>query len=320
MNKNIKNIINSRLSNIELTENFKAGLNQKILFKRKKPMRPLVVMAAACICVVLAVTTFAVNAIQNNASSFYLRYLSTEQMAIADASAEHYGAEVYFKGLKSDDIYTQYFSINKLVEFFGDNEMRLKAIDAIKPLLHSDNEKISDAAAFSMSILTKTYDNPNIYRLADGSMVFTLFNNYSDYGSYNELWMIKNDELGKFFTFSKPSMYITSIVLSPDKKNFAVTTCSNKSTYLIVFDVENGSISPELIDSARLLLAKDKGYEVWQRIDHENYSGLSGDVKWIDNGTVEFTASLSYNGTEIVENAAVTYDIFNKSMKYKQLP
>ncbi|PYG88874.1 hypothetical protein LY28_01238 [Ruminiclostridium sufflavum DSM 19573] len=320
MNDNIKIAIDSRLSDLEITEDFKAELTQKILLKRKKPVRPLAVMAAACICIVIAITTIAASTIQNNASSFYLRYLSTEQMAIADASAEHYGAEVYFKGLRSDDIYTQYFSINKLVEYYGDNEIRLKAINAIKPFLQNTDKKLSDAAAFSLSILTKTYDNPNIYHLADGSIVFTLFNNYSDYGSYNELWLIKNDELSQFFAFGKPSMYITSIVLSPDKKNIAVTTCSNKSTYLIVFDMENGLISPELIESARFLLARDKKYEIWERIDHENYSGLYSDVKWIDNSTVEFAAGLSYKNTEIIENASVTYNILTKSMKYKLLP
>jgi hypothetical protein len=108
-------------------------------------------------------------------------------------------------------------------------------------------------------------------------------------------------------------------MLSPDKKNFAVTTCSNKSTYLIVFDMENGLISPELIDSARFLLAQDKGYEVWQRIDHENYSSLS-DAVWVNDSTIEFTVSLSYNDMEIVENAVVTYHIFTKKMEYRKLP
>ena len=105
-------------------------------------------------------------------------------MAAADSIAEHLGAKIYFDGLQAEDSYKQYFAINKLVEYYNDEKVRRDAIRAINPFLLSENEKIADAAAFALSVRTQTFDDPRIIHIADGSLIFTLFNDYSDYGSY----------------------------------------------------------------------------------------------------------------------------------------
>ena len=329
---NVKNIINTQLKNIKVDDNLKSKILHNEKSKRIQAIRPVAVMAALCIFIIASTSVFAVNLTQSKINSFYLRYLSPQEMAVADSLAEQYGAKVYFEGLKSDDMYKQYFSINKLIEYYNDDEIRMKAINAITPFLENQEEKLSSAAAFALSILKKEYKDPHILHLADDKLIFTLFNDYSDYGSYNQIWMIKNDELTKIEAYNPPKSYIKQIIPSPDKKLFAVITCSNKSEYIVIYDLENGRVSPELIDSARFMVAKDKDYTVWQRMDFENYSGLITDwiqmedgswaedkkinFQWVDNSIVEFKARLGYNGAEIVENVVVKYDMREKHMEY----
>lgn len=50
--------------------------------------------------------------------------------------------------------------------------------------------------------------------------------------------------------------------------------------------------------------------------DKETYSG-NGELKWIDNNTVEFNASLSYNNTEIIKNVQAKYNVLNNALEYK---
>jgi len=197
-------------------------------------------------------------------------------MAVVNATAEQYGAKVYFDGLKTDDWYKQYMAINKLVEYYNDEDVRLQAISAITPFIVNENEKLADAAAFALSILNKKFDDPRIIHMADGTIIFTLFNDYSDYGTYNQIWMIKDDELRVLESFDRPRMYIKQIIPSPNKKLIEVTFVSNKSSYISIWDLENNKVSPELIDSARVMVAKDLGIDYWQRTDNENYSEIHG--------------------------------------------
>ncbi len=291
----------------------KAASKRKNLTPKRMIFRYLPI--AACIAIfILGATVSAANYIQKSISSFYLRYLSPEEMAVADAMAEQYGVKVYFDALKSDDMYKQYFAINKLVEYYNDEEVRLEAIHAITPFLTSEDGKLSDAAAFALSVLKKEFNDPRIVHMADGTVIFTLFNDYSDYGSYNQIWMVKKDKLSKLSSFERPKMYIEQIIPSPDRKLFAVTFSSNKSGYLMIWDLENGMVSPELIDSARIMAAKKLDYTFWLRSDYENYSGAQS-IEWTDNDSIEFRATLSYNGTEFVEKAIVQYDFQQKQME-----
>lgn len=296
---------------LDIPKNQRTFSTKRILFR-------FIPITASIVIFLLATTVLAANYIQSSISSFYLRYLSPPEMAVADSIADQYGAQVYFDGLKSGDIYKQYFSINKLVEYYNDEKIRLGAIRAITPFLDSSEEKLSTTAAFALSVLKKEFDDPHIIRMADEVIIFTLFNDYSDYGSYNQIWMIKDGILSEFASFNPPKLYITQIVPSPDKKLFAVTFCSNKSEYLMICDLGNGMVSPELIDSARFMIAKNKGYTLWQRVNNENYSGLSS-IEWLDNDWIAFQASLSYNGAEIVEDVAVRYSYQQKQMEYNYI-
>jgi hypothetical protein len=272
---------------------------------------------------------------------FYIRYISPEDMAVADSMAEQYGAKVYFDDLKSDDANKQYFAINKLVEYYNDEEVREEAIRAITPFLSNEvladenadpgSRALADAAAFALSVLKGEFDDPHIIHMADGTIIFTLFNDYSDYGTYNQIWMVKDGELEVLTPFDRPKMYIRQIVPSPDKRLLAITFASNKSSYLLILE-EGGGRSPEIVDSARVLVAKDLDIDYWQRDDHENYSNIRGtwddlrgveahEIVWTDNSSIEFAASLWYPGTgedaTFIEEVIVQYDFALKHMEYE---
>ena len=149
-------------------------------------------------------------------------------------------------------------------------------------------------------------------------MVFTLFNNYSDYGSQNVIWKIENDQLETFMPFSDPSMYITNIIASPNKKLIAVVTSSNKSEFVVIINVAERMVSPEIIESARVKYGAQKGLDAWIRTDHENYSSLMN-ISWKDDATLEIDASLAYDDTAIIENVHIVYDSSNKAMEVKAL-
>jgi hypothetical protein len=307
----------------------KATDTQQIPSPKRKMLRYSLI--AACMAVfVFTTTVFAASYIQNSITSFYLRYLSPQEMAVANSIAAQYGADIYFDALKSGDLYKQYFAVNKLVEYYNDEEIRERAIRAIIPLLSDapydrelsdlDIGALSDAASFALSVLTKTFDDPRIIHMADGTIVFTLFNNYSDYGTYNQIWIIQDDELRELVSFNEPKMYITQLIPSPDKNLFAITLCSNKSNYIVIWDIVNRMVSPELVDSARFMVAQDRNIVVWQRMDNENYSG-AWNIEWIDNDSIEFHASLWYSvmGAETdihINNIHIRYNFRKGQMEY----
>lgn len=301
----------------EAKQEDKAAFN---VVNRRKPSLPkriisILLPLAACFTICFVGTkAYADSYIQKNLNSFYLRYLSPEEMAVADSMEVQNGVKVYFEALNSDDIYKQYFAINKLVEFYNDTQVRKEAIEKITPFLTHQEAKLVDAATFALSVLNKTFDDSRIIHMADGTIVFTLFNDYSDYGSYNEIWMVKEDELSKLTSFDNPKMYINQIIPSPDKKLIAVMTSSNKSSYVIIWDLVDGKVSPELVDSARIMVAKDLNYMFWQRLDYENYSGYDS-IEWVNNDCLEFQASLAYDGADIVEKAVVRYHFKEKKME-----
>ena len=272
------------------------------------------VAAIFCIFTSFVSTVFAVTYFQKSNLNAYIRYLSPDNINLLSNMSDSeikYDADKFFEALKSDDIYYQYIAINRLVECFNDNQLREKAIKRIEPFIKSEEKKVADAASFVVDILSQKYESDKLYKLADGSVFFTLFNDYSDYGSYNELWRIKEGNLEKYFSFSNPSMYIKEIFLSPDRKLMAVNTCSNKSEYIFIIDAINGMVSPELIGSARTIFGAKKGYEVLVRIDNENYSSNSN-VIWNNNQEINFDANLSYANTEIIEDVSVKYNFDKK--------
>lgn len=246
--------------------------------------------------------------------SFYLRYLSETDMAVIDRAAEEYGAALYFEGLKNDNIYVQYFCINKLVEFYNDSTQRVKALEALGPFLSHENNRLSEAAEFACAILSGSFEHPWIHRLSDDSVFFCLFNEYSDYGSYPSLYRIKDDNLVEFDTFSTPIQYIKKIKLSENREKVAMLTGSNKSEQLFIIDFANGLFSPELVTSTLAKQAAEKGYTFLARTDFENYSSVIT-FEWRDDNTIFSEMQLVFSTADTADTVSIAYHFEEKSLE-----
>ncbi|WHY18545.1 hypothetical protein QNH28_24245 [Paenibacillus sp. G2S3] len=286
--------------------------------KRKKGISKKWVILVACLILYSSTASalLATEYYKNQNSEPYIRYLKAEDMELEPATK--YDAEKFLHALKSDNNEYVYIAINRLVECFNDQKLREKALKELKPFIKNENQKIADAAAFAVDILSKSYRSPYIVKLADGSMIFTLFNNYSDYGSQNVIWRIKDNVLNEYLSFSAPSMYVKKIIPSPNHKLVAIVTCSNKSDFVQISNIEEGMTSPELIESARVKYGAQKELDTWIRTDHENYS-YADKIVWKDNDTLAFEGSLAYQNTEIIENVTVNYQFSKKIIEVKEL-
>ncbi|AIQ21130.1 hypothetical protein H70357_33950 [Paenibacillus sp. FSL H7-0357] len=286
--------------------------------KRKKSISKKWVVLVACLILYSSTASalLATEYYKNQNSEPYIRYLRAEDMELAPVT--QYDAEKFLHALKSDNEEHVYIAINRLVECFNNQKLREKALKELQPFLENDNQKIADSAAFAIDILSKSYRSPYIFKLADGSILFTLFNNYSDYGSQNVLWRIKDNVLKEYSSFSPPSMYITDIIPSPNKKLVAIVTCSNKSEFVQIINIEEGMTSPELVESARVKYGAQKELDTWIRTDYENYS-YADKIVWKDNDTLEFEGSLAYQDTAIIENVTVAYQFSKKVIEVKGL-
>ena len=58
-------------------------------------------------------------------------------MEKVDALIKKDGPEVLFNGLESTNVYSQYYCINRLVEYYNYDDIRVRAIDEITPFLSS---------------------------------------------------------------------------------------------------------------------------------------------------------------------------------------
>ncbi|WP_375103916.1 hypothetical protein ACDZ28_02065 [Paenibacillus sp. RS8] len=286
--------------------------------KRKKGISKKWVVLVACLILYSSTASalLATEYYKNQNSEPYIRYLKAEDMELEPATK--YDAEKFLHALKSDNNEYVYIAINRLVESFNDQKLRVKALKELQPFLKNENQKIADAAAFAVDILSKSYKSPYIVKLADGSMIFTLFNNYSDYGSQNVIWRIKDNVLEEYLSFSTPSMYVKKIIPSPNHNLVAILTCSNKSNFVQINNIEEGRVSPELIESARVKYGVQKKLDTWIRTDHENYS-YADKIVWKDNDTLAFEGSLAYQNTEIIENVTVKYQFSKKIIEVKEL-
>lgn len=248
----------------------------------------------------------------------YWKHIGDDIMEKADYFIEKYGVDVLFQGLESTNVYSQYYCINRLVEYYNYDDIRIRAIDEITPFLSSTNTTLKYAAEFAISVLSKEFDNPYIVNITEGTKVFALFNDYSDYGSYNELWIIKNDKLSKLYSFTEPQTYIDrgeKIKVSPLNDKIAVQTSNRRSSWLNIIDLNTGEkISPELMKLAIEKVAMDnKNYN--NTYPDGQYSWCSN-PKWVDNNTVEFEARLAYDFMDIIEHVVVKYNVLDNSLEY----
>ncbi|WP_342547946.1 hypothetical protein NST69_30500 [Paenibacillus sp. FSL P2-0089] len=268
----------------------------------------------ACLIVYSSTATalLATEYTKNKAAEPYIRYLTAEDMELAPPVK--YEADKFLQALASGNDDKVYIAVNRLVESFNDPQARELALQKLQPFLTSDSAKIAESAAFATDVLSKSYRSTYLHKMADGSIIFALFNNYSDYGTQNVLWRIQDDVLEPYFSFAAPSMYIKEILPSPDRKLLAVVTRSNKSEFVQILDVEKGTISPELVESARIRHGAQRKLDTWTRSDHENYSYPS-QLVWKDNDTLAFEGSLAYDDTAVIENVSVTYRFKDKVME-----
>lgn len=299
-----------------IDENLIEASEINVVNKRKLYFQPRWIACALGLMILSSGSTIllARDYYENKNAELYMRYLTTEDMELT--SAYEYDADKFLRALKSENEEYVYIAINRLIECFNDEKLRGEALKAIEPFITSNNAKIAESAAFATDILSQKYESPFIYKLNDESIVFTLFNNYSDYGSQNVLWRIKNNQLEEYLSFSKPSMYIKQIILSPDRKLIAVVTCSNKSEFVQIIDTEAERVSPELIESTRVRYGVEKGLETWIRMDYENYSYLRN-IEWRENNVLELEIILSYNNAQISQEVTTTYHFDEKKMSVK---
>ncbi|MEK4046031.1 hypothetical protein NSU18_20565 [Paenibacillus sp. FSL H8-0048] len=272
------------------------------------------IAVVACLVVYSSTSTvlLATEYTRNKTEEPYIRYLTAEDMELAPRA--QYEAGKFLKALTSGNDDKVYIAVNRLVESFNDPKARELALQKLRPFLTSDSAKIAESAAFATDILSKSYQSPYLHKMADGSIVFALFNNYSDYGTQNVLWRIQDDVLEPYFSFAAPSMYIKEILPSPDRKLLAVVTSSNKSEFVQILNVEKGTISPELVESARIRHGAQRKLDTWTRSDHENYS-YADHLVWSNSDTLAFEGSLAYDDTAIIENVSVTYRFRDKIME-----
>lgn len=251
----------------------------------------------------------------------YWRYIDDDIRVKADGLIEEYGPEVLFQGLESNNIYSQYYCINRLVEYYNQDDIRIRAIEEISPFLGSSNNSLRQGAEFALSVLNKKFDNPYIIRSKNNTKIFALFNNYSDYDSYQELWIIKSDKLSKLHSFTDTGigsqLYIDAnepMKLSLSQNKLALKISTRRSNSLYIFDLYSEELSPEVMTLLINKVAKDnKDYEnTYPEGQYSFYENL----KWLDDDTVEFEADLAYNYMEIIERVRVKYNTSNGSLEY----
>lgn len=251
----------------------------------------------------------------DSSEEIYLRHIDSKTMSKIDNMINKYGISALSNGLKSNNIYSQYYCINKLVEYYNNDKLRKRSILEIEPFLSSNNASLKNAAIFATDILSKEFNSEYIIKAKDDSKIFTLYNNYSDYGSYNEIWIIKNDELSKLYSFKNNQVYINHpIILSPNKDKIAIQTSSRRSSSFNIIDLNNYNISPELV---RLTLKKVSS-DTNLNNTHPNGEYSWGDkLIWLDNNRVKFHANLSYDYNQTIESVNVYYNYLNNDLDYK---
>ena len=251
----------------------------------------------------------------------YWRYIDDDIRVKADGLIEEYGPEVLFQGLESNNIYSQYYCINRLVEYYNQDDIRIRAIDQISPFLGSSNNSLRQGAEFALSVLNKKFDNPYIIRGKNNTQIFALFNNYSDYGSYQELWIIKNDKLSRLHSFTDTGigsqLYIDAnepMKLSPSQNKLAVKISTRRSNSLYIFDLYSEELIPSIMTLLIDKVAKDN--KDYKNTYPEGQYSFYENLKWLDDDTVEFEADLAYNYMEIIERVRVKYNTSNGSLEY----
>ena len=160
-------------------------------FNWYKGLAAVLAMALVFSCSTLAWAMNSLQQEQETTREFYLRHLTPDQLEDVELYGEALNVvqqpEVLFESLNSGDMYKQYIAINRMVELYNDPALRARAVQELQPFLSNPEPKLAEAAAFALDILEQRFESPLLCKMADGSIFFTLFNDYSDYGSYDQL-------------------------------------------------------------------------------------------------------------------------------------
>lgn len=291
-------------------------------FKKHNSNKIKLILIAAVIIILTGNSVLAIGRLKNENMGLYIHILTPDYLELEfdndEIVSENEKYDKFFNALNSDNDYYKYIAINRLIEGYNDKEIKEKAIKEISKFMNYEEEKIADSAKFALDILTDSFTNENIYHLSDGSVIFTLFNNYSDFGSYSEIWQIKDGVLNSFWKYNDPSKYISKILVSEDKNLFAVETSSNKSSFLNIFDPINGYVSDELIGSSRVLYGQKTNKDVRIRLDSENYCSIE-EFYWKDNNILSYKAVMTTDNYETHENIYGEYNFKTKELNIEIL-
>lgn len=215
--------------------------------------------------------------------------------------------EKLFTYLDSADESVQILAINRLVETYNYLDLKTQAIDKLQTFLNSSNPRIRESAELTNSILNDTVNSPYIYELYDGSVIFTIINEFFDYGSYNRIYMVKDGELTIYTDYSSPHNYIENILLSPNKDKFLVVLASRRSSFIDANDVENNVGGIDLVSTSKNKYAAANNLDLVNRIDGENFTSISN-LQWLDDNRISFSSKFYYSSPEQSYITNVIYD------------
>jgi hypothetical protein len=126
---------------------------------------------------------------------------------------------LYLEGLAHSNPYVEWYASNKIIEF-ADHPDEQKAIDALRLLLKSPNDKVKSSAQFALNVVEHHFDDPAFIRSPDGKRV--AFHQYLE-ARYNDgkVW-IYDLEANSVYLLNGNWLSVERLIWSPDSKKLAI--------------------------------------------------------------------------------------------------
>ena len=279
--------------------------------------------AALCLMLSLGGNVLAVAWVQEREAQlaaqedFYIRHMDA---GLRNLREDGFDAEKFFSALDSSDTMAVYIAVNRLAECYNDPELKARAIEAVTPFADSASEMVAQSARRVLCILRDTYEDDGVFVMANGDVVFTLFPGLEDGGcSDSTIWRIQDGVLDVYWEMGEPYRGTQQIVPSPDKKKLAIQMVSNKSAFLFIEDIVDGTGSPELMNSTLMTARAQLGMGLLVRTDFETYSWPSG-LHWVDGDTLAFDAELYFAPEGDTAAASAVYRFSDRALDVTLLP
>ncbi|MDR1536658.1 MAG: hypothetical protein LBU32_01440 [Clostridiales bacterium] len=282
MKKDFRSIVDERLSRLDLESLLVTAAKRNAAAKHRIAQLALAFMLALTGCI------FAASGMLNDKTepSAYLFYPQSFEPAYVEPPGDI--PEFYVNNLMVGDAYQMDYNLNMLVLYFNDANARQTAISGLESLAIGGDGLIDDSIRFARGILSGTHEHPDIMRLYDGSVAFTLFHHYAEYGNYNKIWRIKDGVLYEYYGFEKPHLYIAGLFPSPDGTKLAAITRSTTRQWLTIFDFKISAAGPELMESL-LYKAALEAEAGWMTTD--SFKSYVNGVYWENMDIIRFDAS-----------------------------